>query len=94
MLAALMGVEPPPEIPFASAQLAHGAVFLWREQARLERGDKGERLQFPLSGLSLWPSDAMWAAGDWAGEGGKRRQKPDEALALDAVIEALPRKML
>ena len=30
---------------------AHGAVLLWREQARLERGDQGGRLSLPLSRL-------------------------------------------
>ena len=36
----LLGVAPPPEIPFAEAAKAHvadGAVVLWREQARAER---------------------------------------------------------
>jgi hypothetical protein len=65
----LMGVEPPPEIPFASAQLSPMARSFYGENKRVSNAaikGTGYRFLYPD-----YPSafDAMWTAGDWAGEG-------------------------
>ena len=66
---------------------AHGAVFLWREQARFERGGQGGRLSFPLSGL---PFGVRRNVGGRRLErrGRRRRKKRNE----EVVIEAIARK--
>ena len=48
---------------------AHGAVLLWREQARFERGDQGRRViafAFPDYRSAF---DACGPSGDWRGDG-------------------------
>lgn len=67
--AGLMGVEPPPEIPFASAQLSPMARSFYGENKRVSNAaikGTGYRFRYPDYRSAF---DAMWAAGDWAGQG-------------------------
>ena len=44
-----MGVEPPPEMPFETAELiADGALLLWRKQACFQHLASADRLCLPL----------------------------------------------
>jgi hypothetical protein len=64
--ASLMGVEPPPEIPFETAQLSPMARSFYGENKRVSNAaikQEGFRFRFPDYRAAL---DAMWAAGDWA----------------------------
>ena len=64
--ASLMGIEPPPEIPFETAQLSPMARSFYGENKRVSNAAiKRERFlfRFPDYRAAL---DAMWAAGDWA----------------------------
>ena len=63
--AALMGVTPPPEIPFDAAQLSPMARSFYGENKRVaNRGIKaaGYRFRFPDYRSAL---DHLWASGDW-----------------------------
>jgi nucleoside-diphosphate-sugar epimerase len=63
--AALMGIEPPPEIPFETAHLSPMALSFYGENKRVaNRGIKaaGYRFHFPDYRSAL---DHMWADGDW-----------------------------
>ena len=67
--AGLMGVEPPPEVPFAhGGSLADGAVVLRDEQARPERAGSrealGVALRYPTYREGL---TALWRSGRWRG---------------------------
>ncbi|HEY6633745.1 MAG TPA: SDR family oxidoreductase [Rhizobiaceae bacterium] len=67
--AGLMGVEPPPEIPFASAQLSPMARSFYGENKRVSNAAIkriGYRFRHPDYRSAF---DAMWTAGGWAGEG-------------------------
>jgi nucleoside-diphosphate-sugar epimerase len=68
--ASLMGVEPPPEVPFETAQLSPMARSFYGENKRVSNAAMkrdGYRFRFPDYRAAL---DAMWRAGDWAaGEG-------------------------
>ena len=69
--AALMGVEPPPEIDFAAAQLSPMARSFYGENKRVSNAAikaAGYRFRFPDYRAAF---DHMWAAGDW-GEGEAR----------------------
>lgn len=66
--AELMGIEPPPEISFDSAQLSPMARSFYGENKRVSNAAI-RRAGFCF----LYPDyraafDAMWSAGDWAGE--------------------------
>ncbi|MEP9386853.1 SDR family oxidoreductase [Mesorhizobium sp. KR9-304] len=71
-----MGVEPPPEIPFASAQLSPMARSFYGENKRVSNAaikGTGYRFRFPDYRSAF---DAMWAEGDWAGEGENDARSP------------------
>ncbi|MGN6303290.1 MAG: SDR family oxidoreductase [Mesorhizobium sp.] len=64
--AALMGVEPPPEIPFETAQLSPMARSFYGENKRVSNAairKTGYAFRFPDYHAAF---DALWAAGDWA----------------------------
>jgi nucleoside-diphosphate-sugar epimerase len=74
--AGIMGVEPPPEIPFASAQLSPMARSFYGENKRVSNAaikGNGYSFRYPDYRSAF---DAMWAAGDWAGEGGSDARSP------------------
>lgn len=63
--ASLMGVEPPPEIPFDAAQLSPMARSFYGENKRVANAAikaAGYRFRFPDYRAAL---DHMWASGDW-----------------------------
>jgi nucleoside-diphosphate-sugar epimerase len=74
--AELMGIEPPPEIPFASAQLSPMARSFYGENKRVSNAalkGTGYDFRYPDYRSAL---DAMWAEGDWAGEGASDERSP------------------
>jgi nucleoside-diphosphate-sugar epimerase len=74
--AGIMGVEPPPEIPFASAQISPMARSFYGENKRVSNAalkGTGYRFRHPDYRSAF---DAMWAAGDWAGEGESDARSP------------------
>jgi len=63
--ASLMGVEPPPEIPFDAAQLSPMARSFYGENKRVANAAikaAGYRFRFPDYHAAF---DHMWASGDW-----------------------------
>ncbi|MER8528247.1 SDR family oxidoreductase [Mesorhizobium sp. M0134] len=63
--ARLMGIEPPPEIPFETAQLSPMARSFYGENKRVANAAikaAGYGFRFPDYRSAL---DAMWASGDW-----------------------------
>ena len=63
--ASLMGVEPPPEIPFETAQLSPMARSFYGENKRVANTAikaAGYRFRFPDYRAAL---DHLWASGDW-----------------------------
>ncbi|MFU0505230.1 SDR family oxidoreductase [Pseudaminobacter sp. NGMCC 1.201702] len=63
--AALMGVEPPPEIPFETAELTPMARSFYGENKRVSNASikrAGYRFRYPDYRVAL---DAMWQAGNW-----------------------------
>lgn len=67
--ARLMGVQPPPEIPFETAQLSPMARSFYGENKRVSNGAikaAGYRFAFPDYRTAF---DRMWAEGDWRGDG-------------------------
>ncbi|UCI20118.1 SDR family oxidoreductase [Mesorhizobium sp. B2-1-8] len=63
--ASLMGVEPPPEIPFETAQLSPMARSFYGENKRVANAAikaAGYRFRFPDYRAAF---DHMWASGDW-----------------------------
>lgn len=71
--AALMGVEPPPEIPFETAELTPMARSFYGENKRVSNAAiraAGYAFRYPDYRAAL---SAMWAAGDWRGTGGDGR---------------------
>ena len=65
----LMGVEPPPEIPFDSAQLSPMARSFYGENKRVSNAaikGTGYRFRYPDYRSAF---DAMWAARRLGGEG-------------------------
>lgn len=67
--AKLMGVEPPPEIPFASAQLSPMARSFYGENKRVSNAAikaAGYDFQFPDYRSAF---DHMWATDSWSGGG-------------------------
>jgi nucleoside-diphosphate-sugar epimerase len=74
--AGLMRVEPPPEIPFASAQLSPMARSFYGENKRVSNAaikGTGYRFRYPDYRSAF---DAMWAAGEWRGEGESDARSP------------------
>lgn len=64
--AALMGIEPPPEIPLEDARLPPSALAFYGENKRVSNAAlkrTGYALRHPDYRAAL---EAMWAAGDWA----------------------------
>ncbi len=73
---ATMGIEPPPEISFDSAQLSPMARSFYGENKRVSNAAI-RRAGFCF----LYPDyraafDAMWSSGDWAGEGQRDARTP------------------
>ena len=74
--AGLMGVEPPPEIPFASAQLSPMARSFYGENKRVSNATikgTGYRFRYPDYRSAF---DAMWAEQSWMGEGESDARSP------------------
>jgi nucleoside-diphosphate-sugar epimerase len=74
--AGLMGVEPPAEIPFETAQLSPMARSFYGENKRVSNRklkDSGYAFRFPTYQSAL---DALWRDGDWRGEGAADRRSP------------------
>jgi hypothetical protein len=72
----LMEIAPPPEIPFASAQLSPMARSFYGENKRVSNAaikGTGYRFRYPDYRAAF---DAMWAKGDWAGESGSDARSP------------------
>jgi nucleoside-diphosphate-sugar epimerase len=73
--ASLMGVEPPPEIPFETAQLSPMARSFYGENKRVANkaiGEAGYAFRFPDYRTAF---SAMWEAGDWADGEPRSRMK-------------------
>ena len=67
--AELMGIAPPPEIPFETAQLSPMARSFYGENKRVSNAlikEAGYSLAFPDYRSAF---DRMWADGDWRGDG-------------------------
>ena len=74
--ATVMGVEPPEEIPFEAAQLSPMARSFYGENKRVSNARikaEGYSFRYPDYRSAF---DAMWAAGNWAGEGSTDRRSP------------------
>lgn len=74
--AELMGVAPPPEIPFASAQLSPMARSFYGENKRVSNRrlkETGYAFRLPDYRAAL---EAMWQAGDWVGGGMRDGRSP------------------
>ena len=71
--ASLMGVEPPPEVPFETAQLTPMARSFYGENKRVANAAiraTGYTFRYPDYRTAL---SAMWADGDWRGAKGDER---------------------
>jgi nucleoside-diphosphate-sugar epimerase len=71
--ASLMGVEAPPPIPFATAELSPMQRSFYGENKRVANAklkEAGYRFRFPDYRAAL---SAMWADGSWTGEAGDGR---------------------
>lgn len=67
----LMGVEPPPEIPFDQVEMTPMAHSFWGENKRVSNGRlkaSGYRFRFPNHRVAL---EAMWRDGSWRGQAGQ-----------------------
>jgi nucleoside-diphosphate-sugar epimerase len=74
--AKLMGVEPPLEIPFASAQLSPMARSFYGENKRVSNAAlKGTGYRFRYTDYRS-AFDALWADESWQGEGGSDARSP------------------
>ena len=74
--AEVMGVEPPAEIPFASAKLSPMARSFYGENKRVSNAaikGTGYRFRYPDYRSAF---DAMWATGNWAGGGENDARSP------------------
>ena len=82
--AELMGVEPPPEIPFETAELSPMARSFYGENKRVSNAAiKADGLSLPLSGLPRGASTRCGRTADWRGEATARCAQPDEALVIE-----------
>ena len=78
--AELMGVEPPPEIPFASAQLSPMARSFYGENKRVSNAaikGAGYSFRYPNYRSAF---DAMWSQQSWTGEGESDARSPMKRL--------------
>jgi nucleoside-diphosphate-sugar epimerase len=74
--ASLMGIEPPPEVPFASAQLSPMARSFYGENKRVSNAAikaAGYRFRYPDYRSAF---DAMWAEHNWQGDGESDARSP------------------
>lgn len=74
--AGLMGVEPPAEIPFETAQLSPMARSFYGENKRVSNRklrDSGYAFRFPTYKAAF---DAMWRDGGWRGDGQADARSP------------------
>jgi nucleoside-diphosphate-sugar epimerase len=72
----LMGVPPPPEIPFESAQLSPMARSFYSENKRVSNASikaAGYDFRFPDYRTAF---EHMWSAGTWKGSGGDDARSP------------------
>jgi nucleoside-diphosphate-sugar epimerase len=72
--AGLMGIAPPPEVPFEAAELSPMAATFWAENRRVANGrlaELGPRLTYPTYREGL---RALWESGTWAGSPEDRRE--------------------
>jgi nucleoside-diphosphate-sugar epimerase len=77
--AQLMGIAPPPEIPFATAQLSPMARSFYGENKRVSNAlikETGYRFAFPDYRSAF---DRMWAGDDWRGDGAADAASPINA---------------
>jgi nucleoside-diphosphate-sugar epimerase len=77
--ASLMGVEPPPEIPFETAELSPMQRSFYGENKRVSNArlkGSGYRFRFPDYRAAL---SSMWRDGTWRGAGDDRRSPIAEA---------------
>jgi len=71
--ASLMGVEPPPEMPFETAELSSMARSFYGENKRVINAAiraAGYSFRYPTYYAAF---DAMWANGSWPGDGSGAR---------------------
>ncbi|TIS53849.1 MAG: DUF1731 domain-containing protein [Mesorhizobium sp.] len=84
--AELMGIEPPPEIPFETAQLSPMARSFYGENKRVASAAikaAGYRFRFPDYRSAL---DHMWASGDWRdGEARSPMNGRDRSVARGVI---------
>jgi nucleoside-diphosphate-sugar epimerase len=74
--AGLMGVEPPPEIPFETAELSPMARSFYGENKRVSNAAikaTGYAFRYPDYKAAF---DAMWAEGNWKGAGREDARSP------------------
>ncbi len=74
--AGLMGVEPPPETPFETADLSPMARSFYGENKRVSNAaikSSGFVFRYPDYRAAF---DALWSAGDWRGEGRADARSP------------------
>jgi nucleoside-diphosphate-sugar epimerase len=74
--AELMGIAPPPEIPFDTAQLSPMARSFYGENKRVSNGlikESGYSFAFPDYRSAF---GRMWASGDWRGDGAPDAASP------------------
>jgi nucleoside-diphosphate-sugar epimerase len=74
--AGVMGVEPPPEIPFETAQLSPMARSFYGENKRVSNAaikQAGYRFAYPDYRVAY---DSMWEAQDWTGSGEMDARSP------------------
>jgi nucleoside-diphosphate-sugar epimerase len=74
--AGLMDIEPPPEIPFETAELSPMARSFYGENKRVSNAAlkrAGYAFRFPNYKAAF---DAMWAEGNWRGAGRKDARSP------------------
>jgi len=74
--ARLMGIQPPPEIPFETAQLSPMARSFYGENKRVSNAKiKAEGYHFRLPDYRI-ALETMWAAGSWKGASGVDARSP------------------
>jgi len=77
--AALMGIEPPPEMPFETAELSEMARSFYGENKRVSNSlirSSGYAFRYPNYRAAL---DALWRDGNWRGEKQRDGRRPIRA---------------